>query len=277
MLQRLLAAGAPLARLYRRSSSAARRYAAQPARPRPRPPARRVVDAYGMSETWGGVVLDGVAIPGVEVTLARRRRDPRARRRRDARLPPAARRDRRRVHRRRLAAHRRRRRRRRPRSPARRRPPARLRHHRRRQREPDRGRARARRRTRGRRRLRRGRGPTTSGASASSRSSSPTTAIPRPRSHELRAFAAERLSAPALPARGRRRRRDPAQPGRQGAAPAPRRPPAVMRPMLAEAGELPPDDAPPGTWAYEMKWDGVPRCSPSSPVASPSRRASATT
>jgi O-succinylbenzoic acid--CoA ligase len=30
----------------------------------------RVVDAYGMSETWGGVVLDGVAIDGVEAVLA---------------------------------------------------------------------------------------------------------------------------------------------------------------------------------------------------------------
>ena len=33
-----------------------------------------------------------------------------------------------------------------------------------------------------------------------------------------------------------------------------REPPAALRPMLATAGPLPPDD---GTWAYEMKWDGL--------------------
>ena len=44
-----------------------------------------VVDAYGLSETWGGFALDGVPIAGAEVRLARRRRDPRARRDGDAR------------------------------------------------------------------------------------------------------------------------------------------------------------------------------------------------
>jgi O-succinylbenzoic acid--CoA ligase len=29
-----------------------------------------VVDAYGLSETWGGVALDGVAIPGTQITVA---------------------------------------------------------------------------------------------------------------------------------------------------------------------------------------------------------------
>lgn len=33
--------------------------------------------------------------------------------------------------------------------------------------------------------------------------------------------------------------------------------PAGLVPMLATPGELPDDDAEPGTWAYELKWDGV--------------------
>ena len=46
-----------------------------------------VVDAYGLSETGGGCVLDGRPIPGAEVELGARRRDPGPRRDGDARLP----------------------------------------------------------------------------------------------------------------------------------------------------------------------------------------------
>ncbi|HZP27826.1 MAG TPA: AMP-binding protein [Acidimicrobiia bacterium] len=67
MLKRLLDAGAPLAD-----------YRALVVGGAPMPPAVRararevgapVVDAYGMSESWGGVVLDGVPIAGMEATL----------------------------------------------------------------------------------------------------------------------------------------------------------------------------------------------------------------
>ena len=70
-----------------------------------------VVDAYGLSETWGGFALDGIPIAGAEVRLAgrRRRRDPRARRDGDARVPARSRRSRPRSRRRRLVPHRRRR------------------------------------------------------------------------------------------------------------------------------------------------------------------------
>ena len=46
-----------------------------------------VVDAYGLSETWGGFALDGVADRRRRGRARARRRDPRARRDGDARLP----------------------------------------------------------------------------------------------------------------------------------------------------------------------------------------------
>jgi o-succinylbenzoate---CoA ligase len=67
MLKRLLDAGAPVAE-----------YRALVIGGAPIPPAVRaraavagaaVVDTYGMSETWGGVVLDGVTIAGIEAKL----------------------------------------------------------------------------------------------------------------------------------------------------------------------------------------------------------------
>lgn len=67
MLHRLLAADAPLYAFRRIVTGGA-----------PLPPAVRahagaagahVVDAYGMSETWGGILLDGVPIAGAAVTL----------------------------------------------------------------------------------------------------------------------------------------------------------------------------------------------------------------
>jgi O-succinylbenzoic acid--CoA ligase len=68
MLRRLLEADAPLDAFRRIVTGGA-----------PLPPALRaraeaegavVVDAYGLSETWGGVLLDGAPIPGAEVRLA---------------------------------------------------------------------------------------------------------------------------------------------------------------------------------------------------------------
>jgi O-succinylbenzoic acid--CoA ligase len=68
MLHRLLEAGAPI-----------HEYRAIVVGGAPTPPSlreraeaagARVVDAYGLSETWGGVVLDGVALPGAEVAVA---------------------------------------------------------------------------------------------------------------------------------------------------------------------------------------------------------------
>jgi O-succinylbenzoic acid--CoA ligase len=68
MLHRLLEADAPL-HDYRRIV-----VGGAPMTPALRTRAERaganVVDAYGLSETWGGVALDGVAIPGTEITLA---------------------------------------------------------------------------------------------------------------------------------------------------------------------------------------------------------------
>jgi len=68
MLKRLLDAGAPVSD-YRVLLLGG---APTPAAVRARADATgaRVVDAYGMSETWGGIVLDGVAIDGVETALA---------------------------------------------------------------------------------------------------------------------------------------------------------------------------------------------------------------
>jgi O-succinylbenzoic acid--CoA ligase len=67
MLKRLLDAGAPLAD-YRALVLGG---APTPLAVRERADAAgaRVVDAYGMSETWGGVVLDGIPIAGVEAKL----------------------------------------------------------------------------------------------------------------------------------------------------------------------------------------------------------------
>ncbi len=141
------------------SSSAARR-----ARPRcgrgPKQLGVQVVDAYGMTETWGGWALDGIPIEGAEARLAD---DGELFVRgemvmRGYRLDPAP--DRSRARRRRLARDRRRRGARR-RTRARRRSEEGPRHHRRRQREPDRGRRGPRASRRGarrvhRRRLRRG-------------------------------------------------------------------------------------------------------------------------
>lgn len=68
MLHRLLEAGAPL-HDYRRVV-----VGGAPMAPALRARAERagvnVVDAYGLSETWGGIALDGVAIPGARVSLA---------------------------------------------------------------------------------------------------------------------------------------------------------------------------------------------------------------
>jgi O-succinylbenzoic acid--CoA ligase len=68
MLHRLLDAGAPLHELRRIVVGGA------PMAPALRSRAERaganVVDAYGLSETWGGVAIDGIAIPGMEVGLA---------------------------------------------------------------------------------------------------------------------------------------------------------------------------------------------------------------
>ncbi len=67
MLHRLLEARAPISAFRRIVTGGA-----------PLPPALRVraraagavvVDAYGLSETWGGVLLDGVPIPGADVML----------------------------------------------------------------------------------------------------------------------------------------------------------------------------------------------------------------
>lgn len=67
MLHRLLEAGAPVHAFRRIITGGA-----------PIPPALRrraeeagatAVDAYGLSETWGGVMLDGVPVPGAEVAL----------------------------------------------------------------------------------------------------------------------------------------------------------------------------------------------------------------
>jgi O-succinylbenzoic acid--CoA ligase len=68
MLHRLVERGAPL-HAYRRIVVGGA----------PTPPGLRsraeeagapVVDAYGLSETWGGIALDGVAVPGVELSLS---------------------------------------------------------------------------------------------------------------------------------------------------------------------------------------------------------------
>jgi len=68
MVSRLLDAGAPLER-YRRIVVGG---AATPAPLRARAEAAGapVVDAYGLSETWGGCALDGVPIDGAEITLS---------------------------------------------------------------------------------------------------------------------------------------------------------------------------------------------------------------
>ena len=67
MLRRLLDAGAPLD-AYRHII-----VGGAPTPPRLRERAHDadapVVDAYGLSETWGGVMVDGVAIPGADITL----------------------------------------------------------------------------------------------------------------------------------------------------------------------------------------------------------------
>jgi O-succinylbenzoic acid--CoA ligase len=68
MLHRLLEADAPL-HGYRRII-----VGGAPMSPALRARAERaganVVDTYGLSETWGGVALDGVGIPGTQITLA---------------------------------------------------------------------------------------------------------------------------------------------------------------------------------------------------------------
>ncbi len=68
MVRRLLAAGAPLAD-WKALVVGGSPLPAQ-LRARTEATGARVVDTYGMSETWGGVVLDGVAIRDTEVTLA---------------------------------------------------------------------------------------------------------------------------------------------------------------------------------------------------------------
>jgi O-succinylbenzoic acid--CoA ligase len=68
MLHRLLEAHAPLHEYRRIVVGGA---AMSPAlRARAEAAGAPVVDAYGMSETWGGIAVDGVAIPGVEIALS---------------------------------------------------------------------------------------------------------------------------------------------------------------------------------------------------------------
>jgi O-succinylbenzoic acid--CoA ligase len=68
MLHRLLEAQAPLYEYRRIVVGGA---AMSPAlRARAEAEGAPIVDAYGMSETWGGIALDGIAIPGVEITLS---------------------------------------------------------------------------------------------------------------------------------------------------------------------------------------------------------------
>ena len=67
-MRRLLDAGAPLHEFRRVIIGGA---PCPPAlRARAEAPGSRVVDAYGLSETWGGFALDGVPIAGAEVRLA---------------------------------------------------------------------------------------------------------------------------------------------------------------------------------------------------------------
>ena len=68
MLKRLVDAGAPVEQ-YPRAAARRRTHTGRRAH-RATAAGATVVDAYGMSETWGGVVLDGVAIDGVEAVLA---------------------------------------------------------------------------------------------------------------------------------------------------------------------------------------------------------------
>jgi O-succinylbenzoic acid--CoA ligase len=68
MLHRLLEAQAPLHEYRRIVVGGA---AMSPAlRARAHAAGAPVVDAYGLSETWGGIALDGIAIPGVEIALS---------------------------------------------------------------------------------------------------------------------------------------------------------------------------------------------------------------
>jgi O-succinylbenzoic acid--CoA ligase len=67
MLHRLVAASAPLDRFHRVVVGASA--LAPELRARAEALGARIVETYGMTETWGGVVLEGEALPGVEVEI----------------------------------------------------------------------------------------------------------------------------------------------------------------------------------------------------------------